>query len=176
MSTETPTRTPAAEAWSRILGDPRFEDLPYKVETNQHGQLILSPHKLRDSRQQSRIADLLRDLVPASETAPEGHWSVEFAIETAKGVKVPDVVWISEERWATIPDDAEASPVAPELVIEVLSPSNTKREMEEKRELYFAAGAREVWLCDPEGRITFYDATGQIPVSALVPSFPASVP
>lgn len=29
--------------WEEIVADPRFEDFPYKVETNQHGQVILSP-------------------------------------------------------------------------------------------------------------------------------------
>lgn len=171
MKTETVARTPVAELWSRILQDPRFEDLPYKVETNEHGQLILSPHKLRHSFQQGRFVELLRD-----HHARPGHCAVEFAIETPKGIKVPDVVWISEERCTTIPEDAEASPVVPDLVIEVLSPSNTRREMEDKRSLYIAGGAREVWTCDPEGRMTFYDANGEIPASALVPSFPASIP
>lgn len=164
-------RSACLELWSRIVEDPRFEDLPYKVETNEHGQLILSPHKLRHSFQQGRFIELLRD----HHTRP-GHCAVEFAIETPKGIKVPDVIWISEERCTTIPEDAEASPISPELVIEVLSLSNTRREMEDKRSLYFAGGAREVWTCDPEGRMTFYDAGGEIPASTLVPSFPSSIP
>ncbi|CAN5279018.1 hypothetical protein BH20GEM2_BH20GEM2_10380 [soil metagenome] len=61
-------------------------------------------------------------------------------------------------------------------MIEVLSASNTRREMEEKRGFYFAAGAREVWTCDPQGRMAFYDASGQISRSTLVSAFPASIP
>jgi len=52
-----------------------------------------------------------------------------------KGVKVPDVVWLFETRWAQIPDDAEASPVTPELRVEVRSESNTDAELVEKRAL-----------------------------------------
>lgn len=74
-----------------------------------------------------------------------------------------------------IPDDAEASPVMPELVVEVLSPSNTRAEIEEKRRIYFAGGAQEVWTCDADGRMSFYDAGGEISRSRLAPAFPASI-
>ena len=36
---------------------------------------------------------------------------------------------------------------APEICIEVLSLSNSPAEMNEKRDLYFEAGAHEVWIC-----------------------------
>jgi len=49
-------------------------------------------------------------------------------------------------------------------------PSNSIREMDEKRALYFAEGAFEVWLCDENGNISFFDSTGQIPASRLFPS------
>lgn len=44
------------------------------------------------------------------------------------------------------------SDVPPALVVEVLSPGNTPREMERKRSVYFAAGVRLVWEVDPEAR------------------------
>ena len=40
----------------------------------------------------------------------------------------------------------------PDLAVEVLSPSNTKKEMERKRLEYFKAGTRLVWEIDPESR------------------------
>ena len=46
---------------------------------------------------------------------------------------------------------------APDLVIEILSPSNTAIEMERKRILYRQAGVREYWLVDPENNtLTVY--------------------
>lgn len=89
---------------------------------------------------------------------------------------MPDVVWISDERAAQIPADAEASPVMPELVIEVLSRSNPKRRTAEKIRLYFDGGAQEVWTCDADGHLTFYSASGTRDASVLAPSFPSSVP
>lgn len=162
------------ELWRRALTDPSLRDLPYKVETNEHGQLVLSPHKPRHSLQQGRIAALLRELAPAA-GLPSGEATTEFAVETPGGIKVPDVIWISHERLADLPEDAEASPVMPEIVVEVLSGSNTRAEMEQKRRLYFEARAREVWMCDPEGRLSFFGAKGELPTSELMPSFPTIV-
>jgi hypothetical protein len=45
---------------------------------------------------------------------------------------------------------------APEICIEVLSPSNSQLEMVEKRALYFEAGAAEVWTCDLDDSMTFH--------------------
>jgi len=46
---------------------------------------------------------------------------------------------------------------APDLVMEILSPSNTVFEMEEKRRLYQEAGAREYWVVNPKNnRVTVY--------------------
>jgi hypothetical protein len=43
--------------------------------------------------------------------------------------------------------------------------------MEEKRQLYFEQGAKEVWICK-NGHINFYNAQQQIQKSALAPEFP----
>jgi Uma2 family endonuclease len=43
-------------------------------------------------------------------------------------------------------------PVAPDLAVEVLSPSNTPGEMERKLRDYFAAGVESVWYIDPKAR------------------------
>lgn len=44
---------------------------------------------------------------------------------------------------------------APELVIEILSPGNTKKEMKYKFELYEAAGVLEYWIVDPTEKVIF---------------------
>jgi Uma2 family endonuclease len=162
--------TKTASLWHRALHDPQLQDLPYKIETNEHGQLVLSLHNPYHSRQQSQLLRLLDRHAPGT-----GEAIIEFSVETSKGIKVPDVVWISEERWAQIPEEAEASPVMPELCVEVLSDSNTEGEMTQKRQLYFEGGADEVWTCVPAGRVRFFDAEGERSDSAFAPSFPASI-
>ena len=159
-------------AWQRVLDDPHLRNLPYKVETTETGQIILSPHKPWHSLQQGRIMRLL-----LSHMQEPGEPAVEFAVETRKGVKVPDVVWISKERVEALPEDVEASPFAPEICVEVLSSANTDAEMEEKRRLYFEHGAQEVWICAEEGQMTFYVAGEEEPVSRsrLMPAFPPTI-
>jgi Uma2 family endonuclease len=157
-------------AWSRVLSDPQLRELPYKIETNEHGQIVLSPHKPQHGIRQSQISDLLRDHASKS-----GTRAVEFAIETAKGVKVPDVIWISDDRLADVPEEAEASPVLPEIIVEVLAEGNTEEELAEKRDLYLEEGAKEVWTCAEDGTITFYDQSGEIEHSTLTTRFPAQV-
>jgi len=159
-----------APLWHRVLDDPQLQTLPYKIETNEHGQLLLTPHKPQHGYFQMRIGELLRDHLDRP-----GRRAVEFAVKTTKGVTVPDVVWVSDARWADLPADAEASPVMPDLCVEVLSENNTDAELADKRALYFAEGAREVWTCTLDGQIQFYDEDGACSSSALAPSFPVSI-
>lgn len=168
MSTETASRTPITELWSRVLHDPRFDDLPYKVETNEHGQLILTPAKNPHSFRQVEVVRLLI----AHTTG--GRIATEFAIVTSRGVKVPDVIWVSDQRYLSI-KGTDVTETAPEVLIEVLSPSNSAAEILVKRHLYFEAGALEFWTCDVDGRVRFYDSEGELSASALVPSFPPKI-
>ena len=65
-------------------------------------------------------------------------------------VRIPDVSFI---RWERLPAESGPIPaVAPDLAVEVLSESNTEREMTQKLHDYFAGGARLVWYIDPHTR------------------------
>jgi Uma2 family endonuclease len=68
-----------------------------------------------------------------------------------KGVlKYPDVAFFSWERLRKSPisRSTAAAKVGPDLAIEVLSPGNTKAEMDEKLRDYFTAKVRMVWYID----------------------------
>ncbi|MGH7129006.1 MAG: Uma2 family endonuclease, partial [Planctomycetaceae bacterium] len=66
-------------------------------------------------------------------------------------VRIPDLSFISWDRWPGVEEfRAEAAPqVVVDLAVEVISKSNTRREMEGKLREYFAAGVRLVWYVDP---------------------------
>jgi Uma2 family endonuclease len=68
-------------------------------------------------------------------------------------VRVPDVAFVA---WSRLPSSAAdlpaIAPVVPNLVVEVLSESNTVREMAMKLKEYFAAGVELVWILDPDTR------------------------
>lgn len=169
--TEATEAAPGVRAWREALSHPQLQDLPFKIETNAYGQLVLTARKVYHSNLQGRVIILLSEYGPMG----EGRALPGCAVYTSDGVKVPDVAWISAERAAQVPADAEASPVMPEICVEVLSRSNTAAEMEEKRRLFFEGGAEEVWIVDADGRVTFCDAEGAREQSRLAPDFPAAV-
>ncbi|MEG3437550.1 Uma2 family endonuclease [Pannus brasiliensis CCIBt3594] len=154
--------------WEEVLANPRLQDLPFKIELNKWGQLVMSPVKIKHSFYQGRIQRLLESLLKTGEVMPE------CAIETTDGVKVADVVWCSSERFARIEEESAAS-IAPEICVEVKSASNRIEEMEEKKNLYLEAGAIEVWLCTENGEIKFFDRRGELQRSSIVPDFPRQI-
>jgi Uma2 family endonuclease len=64
---------------------------------------------------------------------------------------VPDLVWISNERFAGALDKAGHLHTAPELVVEILSPGkkNEDRDRHAKLDLYSRRGVDEYWIADP---------------------------
>jgi Uma2 family endonuclease len=82
-----------------------------------------------------------------------------FGAETGFHVeRDPDSVWgadvafVSHERLAAVENFEKYFPFAPDLAVEVLSPGNTAREINEKIAMYFAAGSRAVWVFNPKKR------------------------
>jgi Uma2 family endonuclease len=65
--------------------------------------------------------------------------------------RIPDLSFMTSERLRQIRPDADIEG-APDLAIEVLSPSDTVTAMRKKVKQYFAAGSRAVWLAYPESR------------------------
>lgn len=68
-------------------------------------------------------------------------------------VRLPDVAFTF---WSRFPQrrvtDEPAPRLVPDLAVEVLSPSNTRGEMQRKRLEYFSAGTQIVWIVDPDER------------------------
>lgn len=60
MPTTTTRAEEHQEQWQEIVADPTLRDLPYKVETNTNGQIVLSPHTNRHSALQEETQNLLR--------------------------------------------------------------------------------------------------------------------
>jgi Uma2 family endonuclease len=161
--------------WSELLADTQLgRDLARiegRIETNRYGHLImLPPAAPSHGGYQARIAYLLYDLLP------HGRVTTECPISTAEGVKGTDVAWTSESRRAAI-EKKVLLIKAPEICVEVISPSNSRREMAERKALLFSAGAREVWFCDKDGQMTFFvgAASRGGKASKICPAFPREI-
>jgi Uma2 family endonuclease len=78
-------------------------------------------------------------------------------------VRIPDVSFV---LWEHLPEDyGPIAPFAPDLAVEVLSESNTPKEMERKLREYFAAGTQLVWYFDPAARtVTVYTSSHEFTV------------
>ena len=63
----------------------------------------------------------------------------------------PDILFVSNER-AHIQTPANIQG-APDLVVEIISPSSERRDWRIKRELYAKHGVKEYWLIDPINRV-----------------------
>jgi Uma2 family endonuclease len=136
-----------------------------------HGELVaVTRPKLKHHLIQDRLVQLLK---PAAQAA--GHVSMEFAFRALPEheLRVADVAFVSRERLNnTDPDDNLHG--APDVVVEVLSPSNTVAEIYDKEKLCLENGAQEFWVVDPDrrqvkvstpdGRTTTYPSGQQIPL------------
>jgi Uma2 family endonuclease len=92
-------------------------------------------------------------------------------------VKGADVAWISPARIKR-GLKGEVLTIAPEICVEVISPKNSRQEMEDKRALYFEAGADEVWFCDKTGMMHFFLKSSpetEAKASLLCPAMPKKI-
>ena len=155
--------------WEQVCASPHLQDLPFKIEANRYGQVVMSPATNWHGRYQSSISVLMYELTGVRERI-----FIECVIDTSEGTKVADVAWGSLEFLAAHKHEASYSK-APEICVEVISPPNSEAEMAEKRRLYFEQGAQEVWICDDAGTMFFFAPAGQLSQSQLIPEFPLSI-
>ena len=159
--------------WEEVVADPDLQHLRYKIETNEIGQIVMSPPPSFFHQQyEAIIAQSLNSHLP------NGIAVQECPVQTPGGTKVADVAWISDGRRRQQQQQAPrraALTIAPEICAEVVSPSNTAEELLGKRDLHFAAGAQEFWLCDEVGEMSFFNHEGSLERSDLCPGFPPRV-
>ncbi len=154
--------------WAEICEDPILKDLPYKIQTDKWGNIMMSPATNEHGMYQAKIIALISRLIEA------GTIISECSVQTSEGVKVSDVAWASDKF---MKKNKGENPFleSPEICIEILSPTNTITEMEEKKALYFDKGANEFWVCDKEGNMKFYLVTAKIKNSNIINDFPDKV-
>src|SRR5688572_4499350 len=98
----------------------------------------------------------------------ENHLGVVFAGDTGfklasnpDTVRGPDVAFVARSRVPAGGIPVAYWPGAPDLAVEVLSPSETRSEIDEKIEEYLRGGTRQVWVVDPaRRRVTIHRPNG----------------
>jgi Uma2 family endonuclease len=99
-------------------------------------------------------------------------------------VRIPDIAFVAAARRPPYPARGWWQ-LAPDLAVEVVSPTNTLSELQSKAQEYLAAGTRAVWIVDPAARtntvyrsksdIRLYDAGDELVDNDVLPGFPLRV-
>jgi Uma2 family endonuclease len=134
------------------------------------GHLIAEPLPSHwHDRTRRRLERILEQFVEArglGEVFGEAGYVLARNPDTARG---PDISFVSRERLSDF-DDRHFFSGAPDLAIEILSPSNRRGEMHAKVADYLAAGTRLVWVVDPERKTVTTYRTLLAPVRLEVPA------
>ena len=142
----TRTRSwPTYEDYLNIPGDDRYELI--------NGEFILV--SAPNTAHQGAITGLILSLGNFVESENLGRVYTapfEVLLTDPQGINIvqPDIIFISKEREHIItPANIQG---APDLVIEILSPSTARQDRTTKRDLYARHGVKEYWIADPEAQ------------------------
>jgi Uma2 family endonuclease len=118
------------------------------------GRIVpMSPTGCRHGEIEARIAEALAAFVRPRKLGRV--LTGEVGLYTRRGpdrVRGADILFISNATYARRTPGMAFLDVAPELVVEVLSPDDRAVDVNQKLREYFAIGVGEVWVADPEAR------------------------
>src|SRR5229473_2832178 len=80
---------------------------------------------------------------------PFSEWHHRFGPEDDKRIYVPDLAFVRAPKHTQLPDYADR---ASDVMIEIVSPSESASRLTAKVEFYLQNGAGSVWVVDPEER------------------------
>ena len=153
------TQEDLAARYRELCADARFANLPGKIELDVWGRILMSPASNYHGMLQVRLGQRL---------APFGGQAFsEASLVAAIGLLVADLAWASPDFVRAHGTETPFTQ-APELCIEIASPSNSLKELREKVDAYLTAGASEAWIVFPQSkRFEFFGKSGLLQRSAF---------
>jgi Uma2 family endonuclease len=136
----------------------KLEDPPGHYLELHNGEVVqMTRPKLKHWRIQERMRQIFDEAF-----GNRGMAAIEFAFRPKPEHEVwaADVAWISRERFGQADDDDNLAG-APDIVVEVLSPSNTASEILEKKLMCMDNGCVEFWVVDSRKRVIEITRPGQ---------------
>lgn len=134
-----------------------------RLERNRHGEIvIMSPTGASTGRANAEISRQL------------GNWNHEqragYVFDSSTGFKLPDgsdrspdAAWVPRADWEALSREEQErfAPVCPAFLVELKSPSDSLRALQDKMQVWIDNGTRLAWLIDPgEERVYVYRADG----------------
>ncbi len=154
--------------WRDVVEHPSLQDLPFKIETNAEGYIMMVAANNKHRACQARIHEWFY------RQGEQGGAMEECNIETSDGTKIADVAWATAEFFKRNKYE-DPYRESPEVVVEVIAPSKREKAMKSKMSLYFETGAKEVWFCDDDANMRFFNPQGEMKRSGLFKEFPERI-
>jgi Uma2 family endonuclease len=114
------------------------------------GELILAPSPVTQHQRISRNLLRVLDEFVESQNLGELFYAPMDVVLSEHDVFQPDILFILNHRLDIIGERNIQG--APDLVVEILSPSTEGRDRGDKRDAYLRYGVREYWIIDPQNR------------------------
>jgi len=128
-----------------------------------NGRIIMTPPASWEHAEvEARVIRVLGDFVGRHNLGKVFGSSAGYDLPSGDTLE-PDASFISQERWARGPQVRRGQflKIAPNLVVEILSPATARRDRIEKKKIYEANGVEEYWLVDPYQReVTVFHLVG----------------
>lgn len=139
-----------------------------KIERNEKGQIIIMPPTgFISGNLNSEVVIELGIWNRKKRLGLVADSSTGFNLPDGS-MRSPDASWVSLELWQTVPEESKEKfpPICPEFVVELLSASDSLKELREKmQQTWITNGAKLAWLIDPKNQQTFiYRSNGSIEI------------
>lgn len=135
----------------------KYEEQPFELID---GEVIpMGPLKRRHAEITKLFYDQIFLWTHSNSGAGQVYMEVPFVLEDksdwVKGSRIPDVMFYQQERLdrhdETIEDfDDKPFVLVPDIVVEVISPTDYYSDVERKAELYLEDGVKIIWVVDPK--------------------------
>lgn len=126
-----------------------------RIESNKFGELLIMPPTGSDSgNREARIIQQLMNWADEDSTGIAFSSSAGFTLSTG-AKRSPDASWIKLERWNSLTEEQKQkfAPICPDFVVELRSPSDNLKPLQEKMEEYMKEpGLQLGWLIDRKNR------------------------
>ena len=117
-----------------------------------NGQIYMSPTPTNLHQRISRkLLIALSDFVESNNLGEVFYAPLDIYFDKTSNAVQPDIIFISRDNTSQPLDKIPYGGV-PDLLIEILSPSNNKHDLVTKKDLYEKFGVKEYWIIDPTSK------------------------